>query len=127
MIWIKDGENPSPSFMFFIIKRVSKMQNKKEHNTYQEQRIISATPNELISYIFDVAIAGCGKNDSIKAGKAVRELMKSLNFEYKEMALTFYNVYRYINHNIINGNFSHAREILVDIKTTWDKAMKSLN
>lgn len=101
------------------------MQSKQKHNQYLSQRVMSATPNELISYIYDVAIAGCGNNDSIKAGNAVRELMKSLNFEYKEIALTFYNVYRYINHNIIKGNFSHAREILVDLKSTWDKAMKS--
>ena len=101
------------------------MQSKVKNNQYLTQRIMSASPNELISYIYDVAIAGCGTNDSVKAGNAVRELMKSLNFEYKEIALTFYNVYRYINYNIINGNFSNARELLVDLKKTWDDAMKN--
>lgn len=101
------------------------MQSKQGNNQYLKQRVMSATPNELISYIYDVAIAGCGNNDGIKAGKAVRELMKSLNFEYKEIALTFYNVYRYINNKIIKGNYEQARELLIDLKSTWDKAMKS--
>ena len=102
------------------------MKSKKLYNTYQEQKILSASPNELISYIYDAAIAGCGNNDSIKAGKAVRELMKSLNFEYKETAVIFYNVYRYINNNIIKGKFSVAKELLTDLKSTWDKSTKSL-
>ncbi len=101
------------------------MQNKVKNNQYLTQRVMSATPNELISYIYDLAIAGCGNQDGFKAGKAVRELMKSLDFEYNEIALTFYNVYRYVNNNIINGNYSHAREVLVDLKTTWDRVMRN--
>lgn len=101
------------------------MRSTQTHNQYQTQRIMSATPNQLISYIYDVAIAGCGNKDSVKAGKAVRELMKSLNFDYKEIALTFYNVYRYINQCIIRGDFLTARDMLVELKTTWDGAMKS--
>ena len=101
------------------------MKSLQTYDQYQKQKIMSATPNELISYIYDVAIAGCGNNDSLKAGKAVRELIKSLNFDYKEIALTFYNVYRFINNSIIKGDFATAREMLIDIKSTWDKAMKS--
>ena len=50
--------------------------------------------------------------------------MKSLNFDYKEIAFTFYNVYRYVNNLIIKGNFEDARDILVDLKNSWTSAMK---
>jgi len=93
-------------------------------NPYLVQKVMSASQNQLTSYIYDVAIAACGKKDSIKAGKAVRELMNSLNFEHKEIALTFFNVYRYINSCIVKGKFDESKQMLTDIKNTWDTSMK---
>lgn len=97
---------------------------KQKLDPYLIQKVMSASPQQLISYIYDAAIVSCGRRDSIKAGKAVRELMKSLNFDYKEIAFTFYNVYRYVNNLIIKDNFEDARDILVDLKNTWISAMK---
>lgn len=98
--------------------------NHKKLDPYLVQKISSASPDQLISYIYDSAISACGKNDPVMASKAVRELIKSLNFKYKETAINFYNVYRYINHIILNGKFSEAREMLVDLKNTWTSSMK---
>lgn len=95
-----------------------------KRNPYLVQKIMSASPDQLISYIYDAAIAACGNNDSIKAGNAVRQLMKSLNFEYRETAVNFFNVYRYINNNIIKGKFDESRQMLIELKNSWDTALK---
>ena len=97
---------------------------KQKLDPYLVQKVMSASPQQLISYIYDAAIVSCGRRDPIKAGKSVRELMKALNFDYKEIAFTFYNVYRYVNNLIINGNYEDARDILVDLKNTWTSSMK---
>lgn len=96
---------------------------RQKLDPYLVQKVMSASPQQLISYIYDAAIIACGQRDSLKAGKSVRELMKSLNFDYKEIAFTFYNVYRYVNYLIIKGNYEDARDILVDLKNTWTSAM----
>jgi len=99
-------------------------QNKKKLDPYLIQKIKTASPDQLISYVYDSAIAACSKKDSYKASTAVRELIKSLNFEYKQISVVFYNVYRYINNKIIKGHFEEAREMLIDIKKTWASSMK---
>lgn len=99
-------------------------QSQKKSDPYLVQKIMSASPDQLISYIYDSAIVACSKKDSIKAGQAVRELMKSLNFNYKESALVFYNVYRYINSRILKGKYDEAKVMLIDLKKTWQNSMK---
>lgn len=91
---------------------------------YLVQKIMSASPDQLISYIYDAGIAACKRKEREKASKAVLALMKSLNFDYKEIATTFYNVYRYLNRLISKGKFEEAKDVFVDLKQTWSKAMK---
>ncbi len=84
---------------------------------------MSANPDQLISYIFDAAIAACGNNDSVKAGNAVRQLIKSINFEYRETAVNFFNVYRYVNNNLIKGIYAWTMNACRE----YGKAEKFLN
>ncbi len=99
-------------------------QNRGKVNPYLIQKIMSARPEQLISYIYDAAIAGCVNKDRAKASRAVQELINSLNFEYKEIAITFFNVYRHINFLIRTGKFETARNMLTEIKKSWSDAMK---
>ncbi len=89
------------------------------------QKVMSASPEQLISYIFDAGITACAKKDHAKASKAVNALISALNFDYKEISLTFYHVYRYLNHLVQRGRFDEARGIFMDIKKTWATAMKT--
>ena len=102
----------------------AKKQMPKDVDPYLTQKIMSASPDQLISYIFDSGIAACGRKDREKASLAIQTLIKSLNFDYKEVAMSFYNVYRYVNHLIHLGKFDDAKTILVDIKKTWSQAFK---
>ncbi len=93
-------------------------------NPYLMQKIMSASKEELISYIYDAAITACAQKDSVKARTAINALIQSLNFDYEETANTFVNVYRYLLNLINQKKFDEARAMFTDIKRTWTQAFK---
>ncbi|MHB2147733.1 flagellar export chaperone FliS [Calditrichota bacterium LG25] len=101
-------------------------QNRAQHNPYLVQKIMSASKEELVAYIYDAAITACAQKDSVKARNALNALVQSLNFDYKETANTFMNVYRYLMHLINNKKFDEAKATFSDLKKTWAKAFNLL-
>ena len=99
-------------------------QNRNSVNPYLMQRVMTASPEQLISYIYDIAISSCAKENRLKSIKAVQELINALNFDYKEQSLTFYRIYRYILDQINKNKFSEAQKLLTEIKRTWADAMQ---
>ncbi len=93
-------------------------------NPYLVQKIMSASKEELINYIYDAGATACAQKDSVKARNAVNLLIQSLNFDYEETANTFLNVYRYLMHLINQKQFDEARKQFLEIKKTWAKAFK---
>ncbi len=91
-------------------------------NPYLFQKIMSASPEELIAYIYDYGVTACAQKDPIKARTAVNNLIQALNFDYKEIADTFLDVYRYLGHLINQKRFDEAKKILSDLRNTWAKA-----
>jgi flagellar protein FliS len=95
----------------------------KQVNPYLAQKVMTASPEQLIAYIFDVGVAACARGDREKACKAVQELINALNFEHQAIATSFYQLYRYVLNAIHRGEFQNAREILVGLKAAWAEAM----
>lgn len=98
--------------------------NNKKANPYLAQKIMTASPEQLILYIYDASISACGRKDRRKAAEAIQELVNSLNFKEKKVAGTFYNMYQYILNLIHNQNFEEAQVLLREIRNTWAEAMK---
>jgi len=94
----------------------------KNMNPYLVQKVMSASPEQLIAYIYDVGVTSCAQKDADKARRAMQVLFQSLNYDVEEISSTFYNVYRYINHLVNRRKFDEAKELLVDLKQTWSKA-----
>ncbi len=92
-------------------------------NPYLVQKIMSASPDELISYIYEAAIKACFQEDHRRAMEAVQELINALNFEAGDVSKTFYTVYTGILDQIHKRDFDTARETLIDLKKTWSQAM----
>jgi flagellin-specific chaperone FliS len=99
-------------------------QSKTKVDPYLSQKVMSASKEQLISYIYDAAITACAREDRERAGKAINGLISALNFDYKEQAVVFFQVYRYLNRLVMQGNFSQAKGYLSELKDTWSKAMK---
>ncbi len=96
----------------------------KPKNPYLEQKIMSASPEQLISYIYDAGITACVQKDRDKGLKVLRTLIQSLNFDHKEAAVPFYNVYRYMNYSLSCGKFTEAKGYFETLKSAWTQSMK---
>ena len=99
-------------------------QKTREPNPYLVQKIMTASPEQLIVYIYDAGITACGREDKIKAMQAVQELINALNFDNKSVAGTFYNTYSYILDQIHKRNFEEAKNFLAEIRQAWMEAFK---
>ena len=102
----------------------NKPRSNGQKNPYLVQKVMSASPEQLISYVYDAGIKACTIKNRSEALRAVQVLINALNFDEQEISVTFYNVYRYINYTISQGNFVEAKKNLEDLKSTWTKAMK---
>ena len=101
------------------------MQRKKTKlNPYLVQKVMTASPEQLIVYIFDAGIVACSQSNKAKGLLAVQELINALNFEHKEVAGSFYQVYSYIMNQIREENFKEAKSQLSDLRQTWMEAFK---
>ena len=92
-------------------------------NPYLVQKIMTASPEELISYIYEAAIRACTQEDHVRAMEAVQELINALNFEAGDISSTFYQVYSGILDQIHEREFNAARKALFDLRVAWRKAM----
>jgi flagellin-specific chaperone FliS len=101
----------------------NQMSPESQPNPYLVQKIMTASPEELISYIYEAAIRGCVQKNQGKALEAVQQLINALNFDAGDVSANFYKVYTVIQNHIYNHDFNAAREILIDLRKTWSKAM----
>ena len=94
---------------------------------YLEQKILSASPKQLIAYIYDAAIVSCTKRDIEKTTAAIGILINSLNFDdnedVKDISSKFIQYYEYILDLVRKNKFDEARDNLKEIRDAWVKSM----
>lgn len=93
-------------------------------STYRQEQVVNLSPVEIINKIFSVAIQAIKKNDLQLAQRAINELIKGLNFEYQEMALSLYRLYQYSKHCLRQGKTGDAIEVLEELRSAWCEAFK---
>ncbi len=69
------------------------MNPESQPNPYLVQKIMTASPEELISYIYEAGIKACAQKDYRRSLEAVQQLINALNFEAGEISSNFYKVY----------------------------------
>ncbi len=96
----------------------------KNPNPYLVQKISTASPEELVSYLYDIAITACVQKDKARALEAIQALIDALDFSHRPTATTFYQVYRHLSDLIAREEFSTAQDNLREIKQAWTQAFK---
>lgn len=89
---------------------------------YQHNEILNASPTELILKLYDLAIFSIRKGNFEKANRVLTELISALNFDYREIALGFFRLYRYCQDQLYQGNSKMALMILQELRDAWAKA-----
>lgn len=113
-------------------------------SAYQNNKINTATPEELTLMLYEGAIKFCNiaiiaieeadinksNNNIIKAEKIIAYLRSTLNLKY-EVAKDFDNIYNYIYSRLIQANISKDKEILDEVlvhlrefRDTWKEVMR---
>ena len=105
---------------------MAQYQTNTKQNPYLTQKIMTASPEQLIAYVYEFGAVACKQNDSVKARNAVQTLMSALNFtagkEVQKVSETFFNVYRHLNYLVNQRQFSRAGAIFAELKETWSQA-----
>lgn len=85
---------------------------------YQEQSIKSATPEELITKLYDFVISACHNKDAERLQDVLQALMESLNFDY-DISESLYNLYEYCMRQAQQKNFEEVCELIEPLRETW--------
>ncbi len=89
---------------------------------YMEQEVFSWSREKIILKSYDLFIVSGKRNDSVKMGRILTELINALNFEYDEPAMRLYRLYEYCQTCISQGRISEAIDIVQNLRTTWAQA-----
>lgn len=106
------------------MRNIMMTKKTKKINPYLSQKIMTASPEQLVLYIYDASISACGRKDRVRAAEAIQELINSLNFSEKKVAGTFFQMYQHILSLIHKKEFDDAQSLLREIRNTWAEAMK---
>lgn len=91
---------------------------------YKRNEIMSATPVQLILRVFDYVIVNCKKHDAEKVNAGLTQLIASLNFDYRDISLGFFRIYRYCQNQTGKGNFDEVEKHITELRSAWAEAFK---
>ncbi|MFQ5676387.1 MAG: flagellar export chaperone FliS [bacterium] len=92
-------------------------------NPYLIQQVNTASPEKIISLLYDLGIKSCRAKDRQKASKVLVELISALNFDYGEIPLMYFNLYRFALDNVHKDNFEDALMIFEGLSDIWQSAI----
>ena len=98
--------------------------NGQGKNPYLKQKVLSASPEQLISYVYDQILVACQRKDQDKSLRGLMGLIRSLDFEYKDVAVPMYQLYQYCMEKARNKEFEEVQELIGGLKAAWVEAMK---
>ncbi len=93
---------------------------KNAADAYQRQAILNASPEELITKLYDIAIQCCYRKDDKKLVEVLATLIRGLNFDY-EISGEFFRLYEYCQRQARKKEFDEVRELIEGVRDTWDE------
>lgn len=90
--------------------------------SYQDNQILSMSPTKLILKVYDIAIVSIKKGDTLRAHRAIQELINSLDFDQGDIPKGLFRLYQFCQTQIREKKNDDAIKILTDLRTTWAQA-----
>lgn len=87
---------------------------------YQEQAVVSASPEQLVAKLYDLGVSACHREDRVKLRAVLVELVSSLSFEKGgELAPQLYGLYEFCISESGAGPLEPICEILSGLRDAW--------
>lgn len=94
---------------------------------YQQQAVLSCSPEQLILKLYDLGVGACNRDDRSKLRAVLAELMSSLDLEQGgEIATQLQALYEYCLIESANGDLSTVRDILQGLREAWRDGVMTL-
>lgn len=100
------------------------MYGHKQMRAYQQQAVLTASPEELIAKLYDIGVTACHQNDRTKLRAVVVELMNALNHEEGgELAGHLQAVYEFALHQSAADELDEVVTLLDELRQAWRKGV----
>lgn len=105
------------------MQRKENQQARRAKDPYLQQKILSANPVQLVSYMYDAVLAACRSEDSDRAQRGLLALIDSLNFEHADISMPMFQVYRYCIDKVRESKYDEVIDLIGGFKSAWSEAM----
>lgn len=97
---------------------------QKAFKGYKHNEIMGLSPVQLILKLYDFVIVNSKKRNYNNVSAGLTQLIAALNFDYKEVSLGLFRLYRYCQNQSQNGNFAEVEKIIGELRSAWAQAFK---
>lgn len=91
----------------------------------KEAVIDNERPEVVVLKLYDLGIESCIKEDKEQVKKVLKTLTDSLNFDYTEIATSFYDLYQYALNVLDEDNFDDVLFIMKDLRSSWENVVNA--
>lgn len=98
--------------------------SKRAYSGYKTNEITSLSPAQLILKLYDYIIVNARKKNYSNVSVGLTHLIAALNFDYKDISIGFFRLYRYCQNQARNGNFVEVEKVVGELRSTWAQAFK---
>ncbi len=98
---------------------------QRARQRYLEENIQGLNPVQLLIKVYEAAIQSCVQNDRARLSRCLVELIASLNFEQRDVAVPLFRLYNYCLREGKRGNFEVVKNIMTELRDSWQQTEQS--
>lgn len=97
---------------------------QQAYNGYKKNEILSLSPVQVILKLYDYVIVNAKRKNYSNVSAGITQLIAALNFDYQEISIGFFKLYRYCQTQAQNGNFEEVEKVVSELRSAWAQAFK---
>lgn len=97
---------------------------QKAFKGYKQNEILSLSPVQLVLKVYDYVIVNSKKRNYSNVNAGLTQLIAALNFDYQDVSMGLFRLYRYCQSQSQNGNYDEVIKIIGELRSAWAQAFK---
>ena len=97
--------------------------NSPAVNPYLVQQVKTASPEKLILMLYEIGMKSCKAQDNRKAVSVLTELIAALNFDHNDIAMSFFELYRFALDEVHNHHYDNAYMVFEGMHDMWSNVV----